>query len=105
MQSTPRQGEGFPIENNGLAYAENDSNPQTHKPCMVGPQGYVGVRHKSYSKDHGGLKQAFCPTVGHFVRPGNTVQGRVQTPRHDFQEEGVVLAGMVIIPHMKDRVI
>ena len=63
---------------------------QTGKPCMVGPQDYVGVRHESYPKDCGGFRQVFCPTVGHFVRAGNTVRGRVQTPRHDFQEEGVV---------------
>ena len=90
LQSTPRQGEGFPIENNDVAYVENGSNPQTGKPCMVGPQDYVGVRHESYPKDYGGFRQAFCPTVGHFVRAGNTVQGRVQTPRRNFQEEGVV---------------
>ena len=90
LQSTPRQGEGFHIENDSVAYVENYFNRQTGKLCMVGPQDYVVFRHKSYPKDHGGLKQAFCPTLGHFVRPGNTVQGRVQTPRHDFQEGGVV---------------
>ena len=74
---------------NLVAYVKNVSNPQTGKPLMGGSQDYVGVRHKSYPMEHGGFKQAFCPTVGHFVRPGNTVQGKVQTPRHDFQEEGV----------------
>ena len=86
----PRQGEEFSVENDAVAYVENDSNPQTGKPYMVGPQDNVMVRHKSYPRDHGGFKQAFCPTLGHFVRPRNTVQGRVQTPRHDFQGEGVV---------------
>ena len=37
LQTTPRQGEGFPVENNVVAYVENDSNPQTGKPCMVAP--------------------------------------------------------------------
>ena len=77
LQSTPRQGEGFPIENDAVDYVENDSNPQTGKPCMVGPQDYVRVRHKSYPKDHGGFKQAFCPTVGHFLRNGNAIQGKL----------------------------
>ena len=41
LQSPPRQGEGFPIENDAVAYVENDSNPQTGKLCIVGPQDYV----------------------------------------------------------------
>ena len=59
LQSTPRQGEEFPVENDAVAYVENDSNPQTGKPCMVGPQDYVMVRHKSYPKDHGGSNKHF----------------------------------------------